>query len=132
MVNGDINNVAMITPNKKITAKKIAPPIDDPRNDLLKAIRDGNFGNSVNWKRYIDDKCLLTGIKLRKVEKGEQKEIERSSALHDVASILARRVAIELSESEDSESDDDSEGWVEPNETSAWLEIDAVQKLKRN
>lgn len=42
MANGDINNVAIITPNKKITAKKIAPPIDDPRNDLLKAIRDGN------------------------------------------------------------------------------------------
>lgn len=43
MANGDINNVAIITPNKKINAKKIAPPIDDPRNDLLKAIRDGKF-----------------------------------------------------------------------------------------
>lgn len=62
---------------------------------------------------------FTTGIKLRKVEKIEQKEIERSTNFHDVASILARRVAIELSESEDSESDDDSEGWVEPNETSA-------------
>lgn len=62
---------------------------------------------------------LCLGIKLRKVEKSEQKEIERTTAFHDVASILARRVAIELSESEDSESDDDSEGWVEPNETSA-------------
>lgn len=60
------------------------------------------------------------GITLRKVEKSEQKEFERSTAgLHDVASILARRVAIELSESEDSESEDDSEGWMEPNETSA-------------
>lgn len=54
------------------------------------------------------------------MEKSEQKEFERSTAgLHDVASILARRVAIELSESEDSESEDDSEGWMEPNETSA-------------
>lgn len=42
-----------------------------------------------------------------------------NTAFHDVASILARRVAIELSESESSESEDDSEGWVEPNETSA-------------
>lgn len=53
------------------------------------------------------------------MEKSEQKEIERNTGLHDVASILARRVAIELSESEDSDSDDDSEGWMEPNETSA-------------
>ena len=62
---------------------------------------------------------FILGIKLRKVEKSEQKEIERSTGLHDVASILARRVAIELSESESSESDDDSEGWIETNETSA-------------
>lgn len=59
------------------------------------------------------------GITLRKVEKSEQKEKERSNAFHDVASILARRVAIELSESEDSDSDEDSECWVEPTETSA-------------
>lgn len=98
MANGDLNN-GIITPHKKVLAKKVLPPIDDTRNDLLKAIRDG--------------------IKLRKVEKSEQKEIERCTAFHDVASILARRVAIELSESEDSESDVDSEGWVEPNETSA-------------
>ena len=52
------------------------------------------------------------------MEKSEQKEIERNT-FHDVASILARRVAIELSESEESDSDDDSEGWMEPNETSA-------------
>lgn len=54
------------------------------------------------------------------MEKIEQKEKERSTTFHDVASILARRVAIELSESEDSDSDEDSECWVEPTETSAW------------
>nr|XP_017099106.2 wiskott-Aldrich syndrome protein family member 3 isoform X1 [Drosophila bipectinata] len=82
-----------------VAAKKLLPPFHDPRNDLMKAIRDG--------------------ITLRKVEKSEQKEFERNTAPLDVASILARRVAIELSESEDSDSDDDSEGWMEPNETSA-------------
>lgn len=61
--------------------------------------------------------CLL-GIKLRKVERNEQREKERSTAFHDVASILARRVVIELSESEDSDSDEDSECWDEPKETS--------------
>lgn len=71
----------------------------DPRNDLLKAIRDG--------------------ITLRKVEKIEQKEVERGNGFHDVASILARRVAVEFSDSDSaSDSDCDSEGWGE-NETSA-------------
>ncbi|XP_065358528.1 actin-binding protein WASF2 isoform X1 [Calliphora vicina] len=96
--NGDIQSNGMMG-GPKPQPKKILPPIYDTRSDLMKAIRDG--------------------ITLRKVEKSEQKEIERNTGLHDVASILARRVAIELSESEDSDSDDDSEGWMEPNETSA-------------
>ncbi|KAL0274535.1 UNVERIFIED_CONTAM: hypothetical protein PYX00_002638 [Menopon gallinae] len=81
-------------------------PIIDPRNDLLKAIREETFR-------------LFAGIKLRKVEKNEQKEVERVNALHDVASILARRVAVEFSDSDSaSESEYDSEGWGEQ-ETSA-------------
>lgn len=56
----------------------------------------------------------LSGIKLRKVEKIEQKEVERVNALNDVASILARRVAVEFSDSDSaSESECDSEGWGE-------------------
>lgn len=57
---------------------------------------------------------------MRKVEKTDKLENEKTNPmLHDVASILARRVAIELSESESSGSDEDDEEWVEPNETSA-------------
>lgn len=97
--NGHLLNQQTSPPVKTVMPKKALPPVTDSRTDLMKAIRDG--------------------IKLRKVEKSEQKEIERSTAFHDVASILARRVAIELSESESSESEDDSEGWIEPNETSA-------------
>ncbi|KAG8034581.1 hypothetical protein G9C98_007657 [Cotesia typhae] len=53
-------------------------------------------------------------IKLRKVEKIEQKEVERVNALNDVASILARRVAVEFSDSESaSESECESDGWGE-------------------
>lgn len=75
-------------------------PVYDPRSDLLKAIRDG--------------------ITLRKVERVEQKEGERQKALHDVASILARRVALEFSDSDsNSESEYDSDGWQEQQETSA-------------
>jgi WAS family protein len=100
--NGDLTNMnGMINMGQVLKTsppKKIIPPVHDSRTDLMKAIRDG--------------------IKLRKVEKIEAKEIERSTGLHDVAYILARRVAIELSESETSDSDD-SEGWQEPNETSA-------------
>lgn len=50
---------------------------------------------------------------MRKVEKIEQKEVERVNALNDVASILARRVAVEFSDSDSSESECDSEGWGE-------------------
>lgn len=45
MANGDLNNGSaggkLITPQKLTQQKKILPTIDDTRNDLLKAIRDG-------------------------------------------------------------------------------------------
>lgn len=64
---------------------------------------------------------IILGIKLRKVEKIEQKEVERVNALNDVASILARRVALEVSDSDSaSESECDSEGWGEQDSTMAW------------
>ncbi|GBP29506.1 Wiskott-Aldrich syndrome protein family member 1 [Eumeta japonica] len=75
-------------------------PQPDPRSDLLKAIRDG--------------------IKLRKVEKrddntGRYDTLRGAPAFLDVASILARRVAVELSDSSSGgESDsDDSDQWSE-------------------
>ncbi|XP_055592964.1 actin-binding protein WASF2 [Uranotaenia lowii] len=93
LIMGQMHQLKKIPPQEKIA-------YEDPRSDLMKAIRDG--------------------IKLRKVEqRNDAKDSDRTiERLHDVASILARRVAIELSESSDSESDDDSEGWME-NETSA-------------
>ncbi|KAJ4433681.1 actin-binding protein WASF3 isoform X2 [Periplaneta americana] len=114
LVNGDVGKsplkqIISTSPPKQSPPKTDNPtrnkpanppaPAFDPRSDLLKAIRDG--------------------IKLRKVEKNEQKEVERVNALHDVASILARRVAVEFSDSDSaSESEYDSEGWGEQ-ETSA-------------
>lgn len=45
LANGDLNNGSaggkLITPQKITQQKKILPTIDDTRNDLLKAIRDG-------------------------------------------------------------------------------------------
>ncbi|XP_008212721.1 wiskott-Aldrich syndrome protein family member 3 isoform X1 [Nasonia vitripennis] len=112
MTNGDIakmiaSNPPKLKPLKSIVDGQLRKPGNpnnpapvDPRNDLLKAIRDG--------------------IKLRKVEKSEQKEVERVNALNDVASILARRVAVEFSDSDSaSESECDSEGWGEQENTSA-------------
>lgn len=105
LTNGDIAKMIAMCPPKLKPLKSIDGqlrksavnpniPLVDPRNDLLKAIRDG--------------------IKLRKVEKIEQKEVERVNALNDVASILARRVAVEFSDSDSaSESECDSEGWGE-------------------
>ncbi|XP_030764327.1 wiskott-Aldrich syndrome protein family member 2 [Sitophilus oryzae] len=104
MVNGDLIRALAsppkLTPVKDRVLGKLGPPLADPRNDLLKAIRDG--------------------IKLRKVEKNEQRqEVDRGvNGLHDVASILARRVAVEFSDSDSgSDSECDSEGWGE-NESS--------------
>jgi len=76
-----------------------AAPAMDGRCDLLKAIRDG--------------------ICLRKVEKGQQREVEkgRMDGLHDVASILARRVAMEFSDSESGSESGSGSDWDD--ETSA-------------
>ncbi|XP_019869432.1 wiskott-Aldrich syndrome protein family member 3 [Aethina tumida] len=103
LMNGNLANILTSTPPKLTPVKdrpiaKQGPPLADPRNDLLKAIRDG--------------------IKLRKVEKTERKEVEQGNGLHDVASILARRVAVELSDTDSGSESEDSEGWGE-NETSA-------------
>lgn len=47
IANGDLNNGSavgkLITPQKITQQKKILPTIDDTRNDLLKAIRDGKL-----------------------------------------------------------------------------------------
>ncbi|XP_045522355.1 wiskott-Aldrich syndrome protein family member 3 [Pieris brassicae] len=75
-------------------------PAPDPRSDLLKAIREG--------------------IKLRKVDKrceenvGKYDTLRGAPALHDVASILARRVAVEQSDSdEEDDSDLDDDEWAD-------------------
>jgi WAS family protein 3 len=63
-------------------------------------------------------RLVHTGISLRKVEKGQQREVEKSrSDLHDVASILARRVAMEISDSESGSDSGSGSDWDD--ETSA-------------
>ena len=93
ITNGDLlKTISTLSPPKlkPVTNSIMAP---DPRNELLQAIR--------------------SGIKLRKVEKNEQKSASinaNSNGLHDVASILSRRVAVEYSDSDtSSQNDDDSE-----------------------
>lgn len=86
----------------------------------MKEIRDGEFSRQLPSRRVINHlPATFLGIKLRKVEQlRDDIRHQKQSNLHDVASILARRVAIELSDSE-SDSDDSDEEWMEPNETSA-------------
>lgn len=74
----------------KLTAPKVAQaPPPDPRNDLLSAIRDG-----MNLRKAVQ------------ITKEERKEV---STGNDVASILARRIAVEYSDSEGEYSDDDED-----------------------
>jgi hypothetical protein len=79
--------------------KTVRNPEDDVRSDLLKAIRDG--------------------IALKKTEAKEAQENKQGQGLSDVATILARRVAVEFSDSDDGPSDSeyDSDDW---GETDAW------------
>jgi hypothetical protein len=86
-------------PQLKKPAPKVRNPEDDVRSDLLKAIRDG--------------------IALKKTEAKEAQENKQGQGLSDVATILARRVAVEFSDSDDGPSDSeyDSDDW---GETDAW------------
>lgn len=84
----------------------------------MKEIRDGEKFPKTFLRKFLKFPQFL-GIKLRKVEQlRDDIRQQKQSNLHDVASILARRVAIELTDSE-SDSDDSDEEWMEPNETSA-------------
>lgn len=75
---------------KQRELKKTVPVQKDPRSDLLAAIKQG--------------------ITLRKVEDTKRRvEAEKQTMGNDVASILARRVAMQASDSDDSDQDDDDE-----------------------
>ena len=50
--------------------------------------------------------CILPGMKLRKVERSD--EVKKQEYGHDVASILKRRIFMEISDSSGGESGSDS------------------------
>ncbi|XP_068125356.1 actin-binding protein WASF2 [Hyperolius riggenbachi] len=71
--------------------KTTLPPVNDPRSDLLSAIRQG--------------------FQLRKVEQEQQEFEKRDVGGNDVATILSRRIAVEYSDSEDDSSEFDEDDW---------------------
>ena len=72
----------------------------------LYSARDGSL--KVYFSNYF-----FTGIALKKVEAKEAQENGKGQGLSDVATILARRVAVEFSDSDDcpSDSEYDSDDW---------------------
>ncbi len=71
-----------------------------------------SLNNIINLRR----KChlfIFPGINLRKVEIQEEKARYQTPATNSVEAILARRIAVELSdsESEGSEDEEDDEDW---------------------
>ncbi|XP_040193919.1 wiskott-Aldrich syndrome protein family member 2 [Rana temporaria] len=72
-------------------AKTSLPPENDPRSDLLSAIRQG--------------------FQLRKVEQEQLEHEKRDVGGNDVATILSRRIAVEYSDSEDDSSEFDEDDW---------------------
>jgi hypothetical protein len=88
----DGNAPQMILPQKKPMQPPHVSAQDGVRSDLLKAIRDG--------------------IALKKVEqreKAKKEEANGQTGQTDVASILARRVAVEMSDSDNENVSDGSE-----------------------
>ncbi|XP_036377885.1 wiskott-Aldrich syndrome protein family member 3b [Megalops cyprinoides] len=67
----------------KHTQPSEGPPISDARSDLLAAIR--------------------MGIQLKKVQEQQELQAKREPVGNDVATILSRRIAVEYSDSDDSE-----------------------------
>lgn len=79
---------------KQQQLKKTVPVQRDPRSDLLAAIKQG-----ITLRRVEDSK--------RRVEAEKQQSMG-----NDVASILARRVAMQVSDSDDDgDEDDDDNEW---------------------
>ena len=87
---GDIDGTAV--QSQPVEVKKVQVP--DQRSDLLQAI--------------------IKGKQLRKVEKTEENRKTQRFVGTDVASILARRIAVEMTDSESDSSDgewDDDDDW---------------------
>ena len=88
---------------------------------------------------YLNKLCLLffvSGIALKKVEQKENEKQEEAnggvSSQTDVASILARRVAVEMSDSDNenaSDSEYDSDDWGD--ESNAWPRSKLLSSLKQ-
>lgn len=94
MPNGVIKQPQTVLAKPQKIEKKIVPHVEsDGRSDLLKAIREG--------------------IKLRKVDDVKTRPKEDPDSV-DVASILQRRFAFEVSDSEtSSDTESDSDEWDE-------------------
>lgn len=102
---GQVNNQVMQPPTvtaaqlqeKQQQLRKTIPVQRDPRSDLLAAIKQG-----ITLRRVEDSK--------RRVEAEKQQSMG-----NDVASILARRVAMQVSDSDDNDDDDEDNDWDDSN-----------------
>ena len=71
------------------------------------------LGHKGHTRHLLDNIPCRDGIALKKTEAQEAKESKQGQGLSDVATILARRVAVEFSDSDDGPSDSeyDSDDW---------------------
>ncbi|MGI2299527.1 WH2 domain-containing protein [Candidatus Cardinium hertigii] len=111
-------------PLNKIQEKERSKQPQDPRSDLLEAIRGGvdlrKVSEKERSKQPQDPRSELLeeiqrGVHLRKVEKKPEEKPLNTKEHSDVASILARRVAVELSDSDsgtESESENNNDQWM--------------------
>ena len=133
-INGLINSSSAqfakstTTPNG-LTTNNDSSLTGKPTAEMLQAVKlrptqqNNNAASNGSSTDQLDARSNLLaairhGIKLKRVEESRAREVEKSVPLHDVASILARRVAMELSDSEGEAEEDeaDSDGWDDESE----------------
>lgn len=139
MANGDVGKspikqhmISVVSPNKVSPPKSVttSTEMNCNMNSTVNTVKCNKPSICVpNDAQSELFKAIRDGIKLRKVENIQRNEGEKVNAPNDVASILARRMAIEVSDS-DSGSEDveyDSDAWDDAETTANNTVSNAVQ-----
>ncbi|KAI2809502.1 Wiskott-Aldrich syndrome protein member 1, partial [Blomia tropicalis] len=120
---------SMSAPNTAATTPLAGTANPTPTAEMLQSVKlrptqpNGSSSSNNNGGKVVDARTNLLaairhGIKLKRVEESGARETEKTAPLHDVASILARRVALQMSDSEGEASDDgdESDAWDDESE----------------
>lgn len=117
----NINNLTKTNLNGTVKMQSTNSQTTSLAQEILKKQQEGLKSAPINQSKPIAQmdarsellNSIREGIKLRSVQQRKQKQVEKDSHLKDVASILARRVAMSLSDSENDDDDENGDDWVD-------------------